>query len=50
MITLIFAGIVLALSIVTIKGIVDQEKVDSIVQTTTEDYKNYNVSVFHTIE
>ena len=49
LITLALAGVILALSIVTLIGVVHQERVDTIIKTTTEEYKRFNVSIYDTI-
>lgn len=43
------AGVILALSIVTLIDVVHQERVDTIIKTTTEEYKRFNVSIYETI-
>jgi len=49
LITLALAGVIIALSIMTLKGVVNQERVDTIIKTTTDEYKRLNVSIYETI-
>jgi len=48
-VTLIFSAIVIALGVITIQGVIRQDNVNTRVQTTTEEFEKYNVSIYGTI-